>query len=73
MTLVSDSRIDGTFTGCDGSSLYKLTNGQIWEQSRYMYRYRYRYRPQARVWSGSNGYFLQVDGMEELIQVRRVR
>lgn len=32
---VTESRIEGEFQGWQGESVYKLTNGQVWKQSRY--------------------------------------
>lgn len=32
---VIDSRIEGTFQGWRGDTIFKLTNGQIWQQSSY--------------------------------------
>ncbi|MDR0881742.1 MAG: hypothetical protein LBP55_04270, partial [Candidatus Adiutrix sp.] len=32
-----ESQIDGTFEGWSGETVFKLTNGQIWQQSSYAY------------------------------------
>lgn len=39
------SRIDGEFTGTNDEVIFKLQNGQIWQQVGYRYRYMYRYAP----------------------------
>ncbi|MEX2468892.1 MAG: hypothetical protein WD396_03975, partial [Pseudohongiellaceae bacterium] len=39
------SRIDGTFEGWSGDTLFPLTNGQVWQQTEYNYTYRYRFMP----------------------------
>ena len=69
--IVTESRIDGDFTGWTGHGVYRLVNGQEWEQVRYKYRYRYKHRPKARVIQDGGKYWLEVDGMDEAIQVRR--
>lgn len=47
--LVSDSRIEGEFTGWTGDTAYRLLNGQVWVQSGYRYEYRYSYNPRVLV------------------------
>jgi hypothetical protein len=42
---VIESRIDGEFEGWEGDTIFKLENGQIWQQSSYAYTYHYSYRP----------------------------
>ncbi len=49
MELVKESRIEGEFEGWSGDGVYKLDNGQVWQQAHYKYRYKYMYRPVARV------------------------
>ena len=34
---VIESQIDGEFHGWDGETIFKLTNGQIWQQAEYGY------------------------------------
>lgn len=47
---VIESHIDGTFKGWDGDTIFKLTNGQIWQQSAYAYTYYYAYRPKVTIY-----------------------
>jgi len=72
MRLVRDSKIDGEFNGWDGDNVYELIDGSKWKQRRYRYRYRYRYRPRAKVWKDGSRYWLEVDGIDEKIEVKRV-
>jgi hypothetical protein len=71
MTLVSSSRVRGEFNGWDGDTIVELDNGERWQQARYKYKYSYRYRPQVKVWRSRGKYFMEVDGMEEKMEVRR--
>ena len=71
MTVVTKSRIRGSFHGWTGDGIYVLENGQRWQQVRYRYRYRYKYRPRATVLRRGGKHFLEVDGMREVIEVRR--
>lgn len=34
-----ESEIEGEFNGWDGETIFKLTNGQIWQQAEYDYEY----------------------------------
>lgn len=72
-TLVVDSRINGEFTGWQGSTLFSFTNGQVWQQASYAYTYTYMYMPRVRVYQTSTGYEMLVDGMSSRLQVVRLR
>jgi hypothetical protein len=72
MQLITQSRIEGEFEGFDGDRIYTLDNGQQWQQAHYKYRYVYKYRPVARIWNDGGKYTLDVEGMGEIIQVRRM-
>lgn len=66
------SRIDGEFKGTGDQLVYKLRNGQVWQQVGYRYRYRYRYSPAVTInTSGSRGVMI-VDGFDDPIKVRRI-
>lgn len=64
------SKINGEFKGWDGSSTYKLMNGQTWQQSAYKYKYKYSYMPEAIVYNPGGGYVMKVAGTSA--KVRRI-
>jgi predicted metalloprotease len=66
------SRIDGEFTGTDNEKVYRLVNGQVWQQIGYRYRYKYRYRPRVTIDGSSSRALMVVDGFREPIRVRRL-
>jgi hypothetical protein len=70
---VIESQIDGTFDGWSGETIFKLTNGQIWQQSSYAYTYSYKYRPDVLIYPVAGGYELQVEGVDGRIRVTRLR
>ena len=70
---VIESQIEGEFSGWEGETIFKLTNGQIWQQSRYAYTYTYKYRPKVLIFSTNGGFELQVEGMDQRISVVRIR
>jgi hypothetical protein len=68
-----ESQIEGEFSGWDGETIFKLTNGQIWQQSSYAYTYSYKYRPTVMIFRSAGGYQLQVEGMTDRISVIRIK
>jgi hypothetical protein len=71
---VIESRIDGAFKGWTGETIYKLQNGQIWQQSSYHYNYHYAYSPSVMIYRDGSGYKMIVDGdVDEPISVRRLK
>lgn len=65
---VIESNIDGVFTGWDGSKRYKLTNGQVWQQSEYKYEYTYAYRPEAMICNINGSYIMFVQGTQAAVR-----
>lgn len=72
MDLITDSRVEGECEGFDGDRVFELVNGQKWQQAVYRYKYRYRYRPSVRIWRDASGDYIEIEGMDELVRVRRV-
>lgn len=70
---VIESQINGTFKGWDGETVFKLTNGQIWQQTSYAYTYHYAYRPKVLIYETTEGYKMKVDGVRETIYVKRLK
>lgn len=70
--LVAESRIDGTFSGCNGDTLFPLINGQFWVQSQYLYWYHYAYRPRVEIYNYNGNLFLLKEGESQCIPVRQV-
>ncbi len=68
-----ESTISGEFEGWSGETIFKLDNGQIWEQAEYDYEYEYDYRPDVTIYETSAGCKMKVEGMDETILVRKIR
>jgi hypothetical protein len=68
-----ESKIDGEFSGWDGDTMFKLTNGQIWQQSSYAYKYSYKFMPSVIIFRTNSGYEMQVDGVEGRVRVTRLK
>lgn len=67
-----ESRIDGEFNGYDDGAVFRLANGQVWQQKRYKHKYRYKYRPHVRIYREGSDYMMAVDCMDEPIAVVKV-
>lgn len=70
---IIESQIEGEFSGWDGETIFKLTNGQIWQQAAYAYTYTYKYRPKVLIFGSGGSYQMQVEGMDSRIRVTRLR
>jgi hypothetical protein len=70
------SCISGTFNGWDGTTVFPLCNGQIWQQASYAYHYQYAYRPSVLIYQSpyGDGYYMIVRGdSTNALRVKRVR
>ncbi len=70
---VVESRIDGFFWGWCGRTIFRLRNGQRWEQADFACLYHYAYAPRVRIYSIPDGYEMHVEGAPRATRVRRVR
>ena len=66
------SRLQGTFTGYNSGMIFRLSNGQVWQQARYKYKYKYKYRPRVRVYKDGGRWFLHPDCMSDAIEVKQI-
>ena len=69
----TESQIDGEFKGFEGETIIKLINGQIWQQSEYYYHYHYSYMPSVMIFKSDYGYKMQVDGIDKLVGVTKLK
>jgi hypothetical protein len=70
---IIESRIDGEFSGWEGETIFKLQNGQIWQQASYAYHYSYKFSPKVLIFRTRSGYEMQVEGIASRIRVTRLR
>ena len=69
---VIESRINGTFDGFEFGKLFKLMNGQIFEQTSSRYSYSYRFNPVVFIVRQGSQYSMQVDGASDSVNVKLV-
>jgi hypothetical protein len=68
-----ESSINGEFKGWDGETIFKLSNGQIWQQAEYDYMYSYSYSPEVTIYSTQSGCRMKVEDEDETILVKRLK
>ena len=68
-----ESTISGDFEGWSGETIFKLDNGQIWEQAEYSYTYSYAYRPDVTIVPTAAGCKMKVEDEDEMLIVRRIK
>jgi hypothetical protein len=70
---VIETQIDDDFEGWDGETIFKLSNGQIWQQAAYAYTYHYAYRPKVLIYLSGSAYRMKVEGVDGTIPVKRLK
>jgi hypothetical protein len=68
-----ESKIDGEFEGWDGETIFKLTNGQIWQQTDYQITISLKFMPKVILYKTESNYKMQVEGIEKSISVKRLK
>jgi hypothetical protein len=73
MDVVIDGRIKGAFNGWDRGSVFVLEKGfhKRWEQMEDRQQHHYLYRPSVKVLRDGRDFYLQVEGMDGLVEVRK--
>jgi len=72
LTGVIESRINGQFVGWDGGSIYKLMNGQVWQQAELKLSLYLLLNPEIMIYQTSRGYEMKVNGVEGSVLVKRL-
>ncbi len=70
---VLKTQIDGDFEGWEGETIFKMTNGTIWQQSSYAYTYHYSYMPEVIIYKKDGTYFMKVDDVDDEIAVQQIK
>jgi hypothetical protein len=67
------SSITGEVEGWSGETIFKLDNGQIWQQAESDYTYFYEYHPDVTIYETSAGCRMKVEDQEETVLVKRIK
>jgi hypothetical protein len=68
---IIDTRIDGDFDGWVGDTVFRLENGQIWQQTSPSAKYLFVHAP--RVVISQAPFMMKVEGLQGEISVRRLK
>ena len=69
---VVETQIDGEFEGWEGENIFKMMNGQIWQQSTYAYMYHYAYSPEVLIYEYKGSWVMKVEDVDETIEVTKI-
>jgi hypothetical protein len=68
-----ESAITGEVNGWDGETIFKLDNGQIWQQAEYDYTYFYEYHPDVTIYETSGGCRMKVEDESDTVLVKHIK
>ena len=68
-----ETRIDGDFEGWTGDTIFKLVNGQIWQQAAYAYTYHYAFQPKVIIFKDGAVFRMKVDGVSDSLPVKLLK
>jgi hypothetical protein len=69
---VINCRVAGAFTGYHSGAIFRLSNGQTWQQRLYKYKYKYKNRPLVKIQQSKGRWMAEFDCMDEPIEVVHV-
>jgi hypothetical protein len=74
MAVVEEGQLKGAFKGFhDRNTVFEFSGGDRWRQNEYRYHYHYAYMPYAKVIDDHGRYRLEVEGMDDSVEVVRLR
>ena len=68
-----ETYISDNFEGWTGNTIWKMDNGQVWQQAEYSYHYHYAYHPQVFIFPSNGEWFMRVEGDDGQIKVQRLK
>ncbi|MET3505526.1 hypothetical protein [Halalkalibacter oceani] len=72
--LFCEAQIKGACRGYKNrDTFFELTNGRIFQQDEYKYQYNYQYRPNVKVFQEGSVFYLEVQGMNSRVKVKKVK
>ncbi len=74
MAVIEEGQLRGSFKGFHNrDTVFEFHGGGKWRQNEYKYDYYYAYMPDTKVVDDDGGYRLVVEGMDDSVEVVRVR
>lgn len=72
LRLVTQSELEGNCRGWDGDTVFSLSNGEVWRQDASRYRCVHLCCPAVRIWRLGARFLLEVEGLRDILPVRRI-
>jgi hypothetical protein len=74
INVIHKGMIKGKFMGFKNSSTkFVFTDGQVWMQNENKFLHHYAYNPEAQIFEKEGRYYLEVKGISETVEVRRLK
>ncbi|HVZ16143.1 MAG TPA: hypothetical protein VG897_03425 [Terriglobales bacterium] len=68
-----ESSIDSDFDGLEMDRVFKLTNGQVWQQVDAYIFFHFAFMPKVLIYKSSTSWMMKVDGVERAVRVQRLK
>ena len=73
MRVIEEGQLRGSFEGFKNNDMiFEFFGGKKFKQDEYKYNYSYSYMPRAKVVEEMGQMYLSVDGMSEMVRVKKV-
>ena len=73
MRIIEESQIQNDFNGFENEkTIFEMQSGSKWQQDEYKYNYHYAHMPKAKIIEESGNYYLQVDGINDKVLVKKL-
>ena len=75
MDVVVEAEIRSAFNGWKQGNVFALDQGyhKKWKQVEDRYQFRYAYRPKAKLIRDGSTHYLEVEGMDDMVEVKQER
>ena len=72
MSIIEQGQLKGSFKGFKNrDTTFQFYGGGTWIQATYLYHYHYAYMPKAKVTNEGGLFYLEVEGINEILEVKR--
>jgi len=71
--LLIHSELEENCTGWDGNTIFRFTNGQVWQQDTTQKRSLFLCCPDVSLWRVGSFFYLDVVGARDPLRVRRIQ
>ena len=74
VNVISKGMIKGKFMGFkSGYTKFEFADGQVWKQNENKFLHQYLYNPEAQIIQKEGKYYLEVIGVSETVEVKRLK